>query len=66
MVKNMFTMIKFVYIMILFFSLFLVVLNVEAANIPCDSDQDCPKNMCSVFAYKPMCYLAKCICVRRY
>ncbi|KEH29891.1 putative Late nodulin [Medicago truncatula] len=48
---------KFTYLMIIFFSLFLVAMNVDAV-IECNQHSDCPKDMCQ-FHLKPNCILMK-------
>ncbi|CAJ2657429.1 unnamed protein product [Trifolium pratense] len=60
--------IKFVYVMVIFISLFLVAMNVDAF-IKCTQDSDCPKSRCSSDT-KAKCYAFKtllfpdsfCIC----
>ncbi|CAJ2657426.1 unnamed protein product [Trifolium pratense] len=72
--ENMAEAIKFVYVMIIFFSLFLVAMNVDgAAFIMCTQDSDCPKDMCSSLSMNPKCHMFEeddyfpdplCICAR--
>nr|QQO74677.1 nodule-specific cysteine-rich peptide L09 [Lens culinaris] len=44
--NNMAAILKFVYIITLFFSLFIAAMNVNAAKIKCKTPFDCPKFMC--------------------
>ncbi|RHN56188.1 putative Late nodulin [Medicago truncatula] len=55
------TILKIVYAMILFISLFLVAMNVDA-YVECETDADCQPNMCK-WPFIVQCYKNVCICV---
>ncbi|AES97861.1 Nodule Cysteine-Rich (NCR) secreted peptide [Medicago truncatula] len=55
---------KFVYIMVLFLSLFLIATDVKAF-LKCDSDLDCPPKMCySHLSFVPLCVDNHCDCIQ--
>ncbi|RHN45516.1 putative Late nodulin [Medicago truncatula] len=49
--------VKFVYVMIIFLSLFLVSIHINALN-ECTQDYDCPIEMCP-FPFQPKCIMLK-------
>ncbi|AES98519.1 Nodule Cysteine-Rich (NCR) secreted peptide [Medicago truncatula] len=53
--------IKFVYVLAIFFSLFLVAKNVNGWT--CVEDSDCPANICQP-PMQRMCFYGECACVR--
>ncbi|AES97700.1 putative Late nodulin [Medicago truncatula] len=55
---------EFVYVMIIFLSIFVVITNVNA-HIECKNDFDCPKNMC-LAPRVAWCVNNKCECVLTY
>ncbi|CAJ2639513.1 unnamed protein product [Trifolium pratense] len=58
--------IKFVCILIIFFSLLFIATNVEATFFKCITDSDCPKDMCPDPRMKPKCIDARiCKCVAK-
>ncbi|RHN67901.1 putative Late nodulin [Medicago truncatula] len=52
MEENMVEIIKFIYVMVNFISVFLVSMNVEGRK--CKQDSDCPEYICT-FPWKPTC-----------
>ncbi|KEH21594.1 Nodule Cysteine-Rich (NCR) secreted peptide [Medicago truncatula] len=55
-------LLKFIYAMIIFLSLFIVVIKANAYR-ECNSDGDCPNYNCRVKEVG-MCYFTKCYCIR--
>nr|QQO74652.1 nodule-specific cysteine-rich peptide G36 [Pisum sativum] len=57
---NMIGIVKFVYVMIIFLSFFLVGKNVH--GLTCLEDIDCPGSMCA-FTFYPICVYGICDCI---
>ncbi|KEH16264.1 putative Late nodulin [Medicago truncatula] len=53
--------VKFIYVMIIFFSLFLVVTKVDAVYW-CFDNSDCPQHLCHELII-PRCKIGVCVCL---
>ncbi|RHN73981.1 putative Late nodulin [Medicago truncatula] len=58
--RNMADIVKFIYVIIIFLSIFFFATNLEAGPI-CLEDFDCPKSMCWP-SFKPRCSNGWCVC----
>ncbi|KAL5077152.1 hypothetical protein RYX36_016136, partial [Vicia faba] len=61
--RNMIESVKFVYIIIICFSLYLVAIDVEGWRERCFRDSDCPRDKCRIPLIPKCMYQSMCKCV---